>query len=70
MNLLWPWKQTVETYMERHGELVPLVQKNISATQYAELFGRDSQWLSAIIAMVLGVILVLGLEHLAGKNDS
>jgi len=70
LNLLWPWKQTVETYLDRHGELVPLVQKNISATQYAELFGRDSQWLSAIIAMVLGVMLVLGLEHLAGKNDS
>lgn len=70
LNLLWPWKQTLETYRDRHGELVPLVQKNVSATEYAALLGRDSQWLLACVAMAVGVILVLGMEYLARKPSA
>lgn len=68
LNLLWPWKETVETYLDRHGELMPLVQKNISPAYYGELFGQDPQWMLAIFATLAGVILVLGLEFFAEKD--
>jgi len=29
LNKVWPWKEVVETYIDRHGEIQPLIEKNI-----------------------------------------
>jgi putative membrane protein len=29
LNKVWPWKQTIETTINRHGEEIPLIQKNV-----------------------------------------
>lgn len=29
LNKVWPWKETLETYVDRHGEVKPLFQVNI-----------------------------------------
>ena len=68
LNLLWPWKKTVETYTDRHGELVPLIRENILPETYTNLFGVDSSLGLAIVFLLVGIVLVLGLEALGKKK--
>lgn len=69
LNIVWPWKQTLETFTDQHGNEVPLVQENILPEQYANLVGADPQtWLVVLLA-VSGLALVLGLEYLAEDNE-
>lgn len=68
LQMIWPWKQTVLYYENRHGEQVPLVQENLWPGEYAEMFGSDPQQWLALLAAVIGVVLVLGLEQIAQKG--
>lgn len=68
LNLLWPWKVTIETYIDRHGEQVPLIRENISPFSYAETLGNEAFLGSAITFAVLGLVLVLGLEAVGKKK--
>ena len=29
LNKVWPWKEIIETYIDRHGEIKPLIEKSI-----------------------------------------
>lgn len=69
LNIVWPWKQTLETYTDQQGNEVPLVQENLLPEQYANLVGADPQtWLVIFLALI-GLVLVLGLEYLAEDNQ-
>ena len=62
LNVLWPWKQVLETTIDRHGEIVPLLQANISPLSYLQVVGADSQlWLAILIAFV-GFLIVFVLD--------
>jgi putative membrane protein len=68
LNVLWPWKQVLETMVDRHGEIVPLVQENISPLVYAELVGENAQlWIAILIAFV-GFLIVFVLEKFAQQE--
>lgn len=67
LSVIWPWKQVVETTMNRHGELVPLVQENILPTTYANLNQAPSQWLAALGLALAGALIVLALEKLPNE---
>lgn len=69
LQMIWPWKHTLSFYENRHGELEPLVQQSVSPGQYADLTGSDPQVALAVFAAFSGVILVLALEFLAGKQE-
>jgi putative membrane protein len=60
---IWPWKKTVSTYVDRHGEIKILETENIWPTQYLEL-GQDPQVLEALAFMVLGILLVVVIEKI------
>lgn len=68
LYIIWPWKQTVETMVNRHGETVPLVQQNILPGEYALLTGYPSELLPAVLICVLGIGLVFGMEYVAAKQ--
>lgn len=68
LNIVWPWKHTLETFINRHGEAVPLVQENLLPFAYAEATGSDPQTLSVMLLMLLGLALVLGLEYWASRD--
>ncbi|MDX5320971.1 MAG: DUF368 domain-containing protein [Bacteroidota bacterium] len=61
LNKVWPWKETLETYIDRHGETKALVQKNILPEAY------DSNFFIAVALAFGGLLLVLALENL-GKR--
>lgn len=65
LNVIWPWKQVIETRLDRHGELIPVVQKNLAPWQYEALVGQTSQWVPAILFALLGFALVLMLEFVS-----
>lgn len=69
LNKIWPWKETLTWQTDRHGEQIPLLQDNVLPWHFAEISGDDPQLLLAIVLAVLGVLLVLGLEWLAGRRQ-
>ncbi|RMA78698.1 DUF368 domain-containing protein [Umboniibacter marinipuniceus] len=62
LNSLWPWKVTVETMVNRKGELVPIVQDRVMPSTYESLTGIGGDALICIGMMILGLTLVLILE--------
>lgn len=70
LNKVWPWKQTIEVVVNRHGEEIPLVQENILPNTFEILTTQPSQLGYAIVLMLLGIVLVMGLEKIGQKNVS
>lgn len=68
LNVIWPWKHTLETFTNRHGELVPLVQENLWPWAYAQITGLNDYTYIATLMAIMGVVLVLGIEKLAKTN--
>lgn len=61
LNKVWPWKQTVETYIDRHGVEQVLVEKNVSPNAFA----GDAQIGAALALCVFGFLLIWGIEYFA-----
>jgi len=68
LNIVWPWKHTLTSFIDRHGNSVPLVQENLLPHSYAVVTGNDPQTLWVLLLMVFGVALVLGLEYWSSRN--
>lgn len=67
LNKIWPWKNTLETMLDRHGEVIPKIQENVMP---AQLIDSDPQVLMACILAVLGFGIIFALELLAAKKES
>lgn len=63
LNVIWPWKETLVTTIDRHGDVIPLVQQNVFPWQFAQdpLIG----W--ALLCAVFGCFLVLFTEFMSSK---
>ncbi len=55
LNKVWPWKETIKTYIDRHGATKPLIETNIMPNEYL---------LEAGLLMIAGFVLVILLERL------
>lgn len=64
LNKVWPWKKTISTFIDRHGETKPLMQENILPTTFQSL-GMEPYFWQALLFFTLGVGLVVFLEKLA-----
>jgi putative membrane protein len=62
LRKVWPWKETVATMLDRHGEEVPMAQINILPAAF------DGQVVVAIILAVAGFAVVVGLEYVATRG--
>lgn len=60
LNKVWPWKEVVETFVDSHGEVKPLVEHNILPNAYVT---------EAVVLMVVGFFLVYFLEKLSAKTS-
>ena len=66
LNKIWPWKNTLETMLDRHGEVVPKIQENVMP---ANLEIGDPQIMLASMLGIAGFAIIFGLELLASKKD-
>jgi putative membrane protein len=71
LNKLWPWKNTLESFVKHEGEpnekIVPIVQENIFPATYEALTNEPSQLTLAILFAVLGVAIIFVLDRFAPK---
>ena len=63
LNVTWPWKQVLKTFENRHGELVPLVQKNVLPATYQSINSENSQLMLVLLFGFFGFVLVLLVEY-------
>ncbi len=67
LNKVWPWKQVVETFVDRHGEVKPLIEQNVLPTNYLELTGNNPQMAYALLLAAFGFALIFLIEGLTKK---
>jgi putative membrane protein len=67
LNKVWPWKQTIESVIDRHGKEVPLLQNNILPHTFEILHTQPAYMWYAIMLMIFGVIMVIALEKIGAK---
>ncbi len=62
LRKVWPWKVTLESLVDGHGKTVPIVQTNILPPAW------DSELMAGLSLMVIGFLVVLALEWVAGRR--
>lgn len=63
LNKVWPWKLTLETTIDRHGETIPLVQQSV----LPQNFDGETQLVMAIICAIVGFGAIVILEKFSNK---
>jgi putative membrane protein len=61
LRKVWPWKETVENFVDSHGKVVTIVQANILPAQW------NVEVLSALSLIGLGFLTVFSLDRMVGK---
>ncbi len=61
LRKIWPWKEALESVVDSHGQMVPLVQSNILPGQW------NGEVLAALSLMVAGLLAVLFLDRLGNR---
>ena len=54
--------------VDRHGEIVPLVQSNILPSDYTELTAQPAYLAGATLCVLFGFVLVLLLERIGNLS--
>ena len=67
LNKIWPWKETLSTYINKSGIEQALTEKNISPAKFEQLTGNSSQLFSVILLIVIGFSLVFVIEFISLK---
>ena len=62
LNKVWPWKEVVETFVDRHGEVKPLIEQNVLPGSYFELTGHNAQMGLAVGLAIAGFALIFVVE--------
>ena len=61
LRKVWPWKETVDFITDRHGEIIPTVERNLLPAINGELG-------LAIGVAIVGFVVVLGIERIAQRT--
>lgn len=69
LNKVWPWKETLQTYIDSHGIEKPLVEANIQPARYETLTGHDPLMWEAILMCIAGFLLIYGVETIGKKMN-
>ncbi len=70
LNKVWPWKEIVTTFTDRHGVVKPLVERNVLPFSYTELTQKPDFLLGAILCAILGFLLIFLLEKFALRTKN
>ena len=70
LNKLWPWKQTLEYRLDRHGDQVPFVDINVWPNKYLEVTGQDPVIIQALLYMAVGFFIIVVIEKIAMQIKS
>lgn len=62
---VWPWKETLKTFVDRHGEVKPLIEGNIFPDEYLSKTGQEPYFLQAVLFAAGGLLLVFAIDRIA-----
>jgi len=62
LKKIWPWKETVTTFIDSHGKEIPSLQNNIIPSSFTSEVGF------ALLFMLIGILVVWSLDLLARKK--
>jgi putative membrane protein len=68
LNKIWPWKNVTSTFVDRHGELRPLVEENVLPGTFERLTGNPSMLAGAVALSVAGFLLIFVIEGMTGPK--
>jgi len=63
LRKIWPWKETLASMRNTHGNVIPTVQANVLPPHW------DKELMMAICLVVVGVLVVLSLNFLAERGS-
>jgi putative membrane protein len=58
LNKIWPWKETLQTFTDSKGKIIPILEKNVLPADISEI-------LLALITAVAGFLLIFIVEKIA-----
>lgn len=67
LSIIWPWKEVLETGLNRHGESVALLTRNVLPEDYQAL-GLDPSFAAVALLVLVGFGLVFGLERMGSSS--
>ncbi|GAB5382681.1 MAG: DUF368 domain-containing protein [Aliiglaciecola sp.] len=70
LNKVWPWKLTLESIVDRHGKVIPLVEQNVLPGTFEAATNQSSHLTLSISLMLVGVFMVFLLEKLGNKTGN
>jgi len=62
LRKIWPWKETITTFIDSHGKEIPSLQSNIIPSSFTIEVGL------ALLFMFIGILVLWGLDLWAHKN--
>lgn len=70
LNKLWPWKQTINFVVNRHGEKIPALQENLFPSSYEALLSLNPMTSSSLLVMIGAFLFVFAFDWIGKKNAS
>lgn len=74
LNKVWPWKETVETFVKHPGtakeSVIPVVQNNVMPATFEQITGGPSHMIMAVSSGVIGLLLIVVLDRFATRKKS
>lgn len=67
LNKVWPWKETIQTYIDNHGVEKALIESNVSPHRFGELTQSNPLLWEAILMCIAGFLLIWGIEAIGKK---
>ncbi len=69
LSKIWPWKEVISWRVNSHGEQVPLLCIVLSPFSFEQVTGQPALITYAVLAMILGIAVVWGLEKFAAAEQ-
>lgn len=70
LNKVWPWKEVTATFIDRHGEIKPLAERNILPGSYEQITENEAWLLGAVAMAIVGFALIFIIEGVSKKVNN
>ncbi len=69
LNKVWPWKETVSTFIDRHGVEKALLQENILPHTFESINGQNANLMYAIGLAILGFMVIIIMDKYSPESS-
>lgn len=70
LNKIWPWKVVEQSITKSDGEVLPVIERNVTPFTYQQITGNEAFWEYAVVLMIAAMILIFIIDRLSHQNIS